>query len=448
MKIKKPVLGVIALARSTFDVPFAEEVAEKAWKNLSALDAELIGSRQLSFDAEAVKENIERFKAEELDLLLILQVTFTDAVMTTQLAKTVKAPVLIWSFPENRAGDRLRLNSLCGANLAGHALGKADTPFDYLHQPADHPEANQKILSLTKASSVVKMLAETRLGVIGEHPDGFDTCVYDQEALKNWCGVTVERHKLSDFLQQAATVPESQTEQAYRRVDREVTNLAEMEQEPLRKSMSVYAALKALSEKYSYQGLAVRCWPEFFTELGCAACGAMSMMNEDQIVCGCEADLFGVLTTLILQWLGEAPAFMADLVDISSKDNTGVFWHCGLAPVSMADPEGEVKATVHTNRKKPFLYEFTLKPGRVTFARISQSKNKLKMVIGGGEMVRAPMSYTGTSGVVQFDISVDQVLENIMHECLEHHYSLSYGEHKATLRRLADLLNIPVLEIS
>jgi L-fucose isomerase-like protein len=447
MNIQKPVIGVVALGRPTFDVPLAKQVSDQAWQNLSSLDAKLIGSKELLFDAEAVKKALDELKQESLELLLIMQVTFTDATMTVELAKAVKAPIVLWSFPEPRAGDRLRLNSFCGINLAGHSLGKADIKFDYLYKAADDKAAANEILSLAKARIVFNRLQDTRLAVIGNHPDGFDTCVYDKDQIKEWCGVTVDKIDLSDFLKQASAIPDSETDQVYKRVDQEVCNLEEMEIEPLRKSLKAYSALKNLAKDNNYHSLAVRCWPEFFTEYGCAACGAMAMMNEDAVPCGCEADLFGSLSTLILLWLSDSPAFLADLVDIDVNDNTGVLWHCGLAPLSMADKQVPARATIHTNRKKPFLYEFTLKPGRITILRLTQAKNKLQMVISGGEMIQAPMSFTGTSGVVKFDVSAERILDKIMREGLEHHYSIVYGDYRVALTKLANLLNIPVMEI-
>ena len=49
----KPVVGVMALARTTFDVAYAEETAAKALQTLDALDARVVGPRELLFDADA-----------------------------------------------------------------------------------------------------------------------------------------------------------------------------------------------------------------------------------------------------------------------------------------------------------------------------------------------------------------------------------------------------------
>ncbi|MEO1313816.1 MAG: hypothetical protein AAFV27_08060, partial [Pseudomonadota bacterium] len=105
------------------------------------------------------------------------------------------------------------------------------------------------------------------------------------------------------------------------------------------------------------------------------------------------------------------------------------------------------QATIHTNRKMPLLYEFPLKPGRVTFARVSQAHGQPRMVIAGGEMQRRPMAFTGTSGVVQFDRPAEAVLADVIASGLEHHMGLVYGDHRGALRDTAAALGLPVLEL-
>ena len=44
------------------------------------------------------------------------------------IAATLDVPLLLWTFPEERTGGRLRLNSFCGANLASHTLSRRASP--------------------------------------------------------------------------------------------------------------------------------------------------------------------------------------------------------------------------------------------------------------------------------------------------------------------------------
>jgi L-fucose isomerase-like protein len=93
--------------------------------------------------------------------------------------------------------------------------------------------------------------------------------------------------------------------------------------------------------------------------------------------------------------------------------------------------------------------EFPLRPGRVTLARLTQAGDgAYRLVIGGGEMLAAPMSYSGTSGVLRFDRPAAEVLDMIMRAGLDHHISLTYGDYTDELRALAGMLGLPVLELT
>jgi L-fucose isomerase-like protein len=192
----------------------------------------------------------------------------------------------------------------------------------------------------------------------------------------------------------------------------------------------------------------VRCWPEMFTEYGCAACGPMGFMNGDGIPSACEADVYGALSALALQELAGEPAFLADVVDMDGVSDTGVVWHCGLAPLSMADPATPPTATVHSNRRMPLLQEFALKPGRVTVARFSQARGEPKLVVAGATMVSAPKSFSGTSGVIRFDRRADEVAAAMMDLGLEHHVALVYRDVRGPLRAMGAAMGIPVVELA
>jgi L-fucose isomerase-like protein len=211
--------------------------------------------------------------------------------------------------------------------------------------------------------------------------------------------------------------------------------------------MRLNVGLASLVEDNGWDGVATRCWPETFTQFGGAACTPMGLLTNDGIPGTCEADVYGNITALVLQWLGGSPAFVADLVHLDTDTNTGVFWHCGLAPFDMADPEVVPRATVHSNRDKPLLSEFPLKPGGVTLARFSQSRGMLRLVVGTAKMVRAPLAFSGTAGVARFDTTVASIIDVVLGQGLEHHFGVVYGDVADELRALAAILEIPVVEL-
>jgi L-fucose isomerase-like protein len=384
---------------------------------------------------------------DPLDLLVVLQATFADSTMVMSLAQAVDAPLLMWAVPEAGTGGRLRLNSLCGINLAAHALKRAGYRYDYLYAEPEDPNALEKVRTLGLAGRARRLLRHARIGRIGEHPGGFDSCKLDRAALKRVFGLEIVQVDLNTVLQSARTADPQEVDAILQDLARRLDGLEQLDQTALRGTLAAYLTMQRLAEQEQLDGLAVRCWPEFFTELGCAACGAMSMLSDELTPCSCEADVNGTITQLILQSLSGTPAFGTDLVSVDVDEDVAVLWHCGLAPLSMADPTIRPRGTTHSNRHLPLLMEFPLRPGRVTVARLSEANGDYRLIVGGGEMLRAPLSFSGTSGVLRFDRPAEEVLNVILDEGLEHHLSVTYGDCVPALLALSKMLELPVLRL-
>lgn len=443
-------IGILPLGRPTFDVAYAEEKLAGMLADLDALEGhEVIGPRALLM--EASPEALEAVASA--DLVLVLQVTFTDASFVVEASK-LGVPMAIWAVPEPRLGGRLRLNAFCGLNLAGHALGRNGVGFGWLYADPGGADlagllAGDYAVSRVDGSAPgvaarAMPVPDLRIARIGAHPDGFDTCAYDKAELMALTGAEVDELALDDMFDAARGLDDAAVA-PYRAKVAQVPNLKDMDAGELDRSLRLAGALEMLRSENSYDAFAIRCWPETFTEYGGAVCGPVSMMGEARVPCACEADVYGAVTQAILQNVADSPVFLADLVDMDVAGNTGVVWHCGQAPVSMTDDTP--MATVHTNRKQALLYEFTLKPGRVTFFRLSQAYGVPKVVIAGGEMLRSEMAFTGTSGVVRFDHAAGQILDGVMNSGLEHHMAIAYGDHRDALRGIAAGMGLNVVEL-
>ncbi|MFN8470072.1 MAG: hypothetical protein U0X20_31245 [Caldilineaceae bacterium] len=459
-------VAMVAIARPTFDVPLAQSVADAAAAALQFSGYTLVGTgAQLIMDAGGIEAAEAALAGTAFDVLVLLQASFADSTMAVHLAAIAHArhvPVLLWAVPDTRDGGRLRLNSLCGINLAGHALTLGGIQYDYVLAPIGDPAPLRKVRILARVGRALQTLRSAVVGVAGEHPAGFATCQYDPAVLHMLFGVRVEPLDLPALLASARSAGQADRQEFLQRVRAHAPNLDELDPQATNGTAGVYVALRRLVEDGGLAGVAVRCWPEFFTELGCAACGAMSVLNQDHCPASCEADVNGTVTSLLLQALGDSQVFITDLVSIegpgtepgteaSTEDSTGtgVFWHCGLAPFAMADPAVGVRGTVHSNRKLPLLFEFPLKPGRITLARLHRTaRGEYQLALGGGEMLAAPRAYGGTCGTVRFDAPAAAVLDCIMRHGLEHHFSIIYGDFRAELAAFAALTGLPVLDLT
>ncbi|NDJ76807.1 MAG: fucose isomerase [Chloroflexi bacterium] len=440
-------IGFVPIARTTFDIPLAEGMTDQVRAALTGAGMTLVGGETLVTDLDAIEDTILHLAAEPLDALLVFQASFADSTMIMRLVEALAAPLIMWAVPEERTGGRLRLNSFCGVNLAAHGLARAGYTYDTIVALPDDAAALEQVQTVARAGRVCRRLAEARIGRVGDHPAGFDTCRVNPSALKSIFGLDVVTIALDTVFDGARAAEQQAVATVVDQLSDQIDGLADVDQPALQGTVGAYLTLRHLAEDKQLDGFAVRCWPEFFTNLGCAACGSSSMLNNELIPASCEADVNGTITQLILQWISGEPAFGSDVVAFDTAEDLVVFWHCGKAPLAMADPTVRPRATIHSNRQLPLLMEFPLKPGRVTVARLSEATGEYRLVIGSADVIQAPISFTGTSGVLRFDRPADDVQDIILSEGLEHHLALTYGNHLSSLIALAKMLNLPILHL-
>lgn len=457
-------IGFLALARQTFDVPFAATTAGAALAALRrSTDGEVIGDAELAMDGESVASKANAIADERPTATVILQATFADSTLVREAAEALDCPLILWAVPEERTGGRLRLNSLCGINLAAYVLAREGVDYRWLYRSPDDPNtkseldraishradewATPAVPFSPEATTEAPTLKGKTVGLVGDRPEGFEPCDFEPDELIDRFGVKVDRVELADLFA-AGEAGDADSLQALKsRLDDSMVGLPDIDQDSLDRSLRIYLGLSSLANERHWQGVATRCWPECFTEFGGAACAGNSLLTSEGIPGCCEADVYGDVTALLLQELANLPPFVADLVDIERKTNSVVFWHCGLAAQELAPDGMRPGATVHSNRQKPLLNEFPLRPGRVTITRLSQSRGHQRMLLAAGEMLDDSLPFSGTSGVARLDADVDAALDTIMAHGLEHHYGIAYGDHREKLRAYAANVGIEVIEL-
>ena len=454
-------VAILPLARPTFDVQFAQSKFRGMVEVLNQTGAETIVASSLVMDDESFAIEFGKIILERPDAWFVLQTTFTDAQSIGQIAKSTDKPIVIWAVREPRTGGRLRLNSLCGLNLAAHALKLRNRDFQWVYSDPESV-SSQELLPLIDSQTrqskaptvnpvpndegkrVAKSLHGARIGKIGAHPNGFDTCNFDADLLFEVLGVEVEEIELGHLFKSARKLDST----CHQDIESpQLSGLADMDPNALRLSCSLAPALKNLAGERNLAAFSIRCWPECFTEYGGAVCAPVSTLADQMLPCACESDVLGAVTQLILQKASGSPVFLFDIVDADFSDDSIVFWHCGQAPMSMRDPGFEAQATVHSNRKLPLLFQFPLKPGVITILRLSKSEEGLILVLAKAEMLRRPLAYSGTAGVVRFDRNASSVIADIIGTGLEHHFALTYGDFRLQLHGVAHALGIKVLEL-
>ncbi len=147
-------IGFVPIARPTFDLVLARTLTAQVYEEIISSGYSIVGAQDLVMDGDAINNRIADLASAEIDMILMLQASFADSTMVLQLAQAVDAPLLMWALPEEQVGGRLRINSFCGINLAGHGLRRAGLRYDYIYAPPDDQAAHSKLRSFAMAAGI------------------------------------------------------------------------------------------------------------------------------------------------------------------------------------------------------------------------------------------------------------------------------------------------------
>ena len=444
-----PSIGLACVARPTFAVDAARESASHALSALSELNWPVVGDARLLMDAQAAREAAHALRLQAPDLLVILCTTFSDASMAVELATHVETPICLWALPEpGPVGDRLWLNSLCGANIASHALQKIGRMVHYIYGYPGQAELLAPLAALARAAATRNRLRQSKVGLVGQAPTGFYGCQFDELELAQVIGTSVTQIDLNSIFAAASEAPAPAVEAAIASTEERSPSLRTLNPPEVRRFGEAYVVLREALRTNQLDGLAVRCWPEFPQQFGLMPCATLGRLADDGFICACEADMHGAVTLLALQWLSGAAPLLADLVAMDEATNAVTLWHCGNAPACLAREGEEPQLTVHCNRHIGVAGNFAIRPGPATLARLGVGPRGYRLLYGDGEILDEPVNrFAGNTAIFRPKGEARRLLDTVMLGGWEHHVAIVAGHIAAELNALAHLLGIEAVTV-
>ena len=105
-------------------------------------------------------------------------------------------------------------------------------------------------------------------------------------------------------------------------------------------SVRLFLAVKKLAEDNGWSGVAFSCWPKLMPLKGMSGCLVNALLNNIKLPGGCEADVVGTVSMLVLKLLTDQTTVLMDLPKFDLQDNSLMIWHCGTSPFDMANEKG------------------------------------------------------------------------------------------------------------
>ncbi len=461
---QKPKVGVLIMALLEDDFnktahmrPVAQKVANYIG-SIIAKYAEVIQPPLVEEEQQA-EAAARMFNAEDVDLILAVEVAYTKGVVPTRCFLNTIAPVLIWNtqqiqfLPENADFDLIMVNSgMAGVPEMTSALLRIKRPFWMVTSHVDDPEGRQKLADIIKAAGVIRRMKTARFAVIGHAYEGMTDLMVDLLSLRQKVGPVcwpVEPEKVAVMMQE---LPEPEvkklmeSESARYKVD--------MKPDLFARSCRLALALEKVLRQGNFDGLASfdQVW---LTDerVGIIPSYGTGRLCELGLPCSTEADITTLTAMLILQELAGQATFLENYI-IDFPRDAMILSHDGHGNPALAAKPSDVTI-------KPSIYyqgvngfgaglEFAYKPGPVT---------NLALVNLGGDHWRLNIAEGESLPIKPRPVAAPQMLFKPKSLNIKdwsnawckagspHHMALAYGHLAPQIKCYAELQGIEVVEI-
>jgi len=443
---RKTTLGVIVGNRGFFPDHLAESGRKEVLKVLAeaGLDAVCLTPEDTPFGTVESNADVEKcaklFRAHEdvIDGIVVTLPNFGDerGVANTLRAAKLDVPVLIQAHPDDpsRMGLADRRDSFCGKMSVCNNLVQYGIPFSLTKSHTVHPETKEFRADLDWFASgcrVVRGLKGATVGAIGARPAAFKTVRFSEKLLEA-SGISVEVVDLSEILGQVGVLKDDDPAVKERiAAIKDYMDVGAAPEAALLKLAKLGVVVDRWREENRVVATAFQCWSAIQTYLGVCSCSTMSMMSEDLAPSACEVDVMGAVAMYSMALASGSPSGLLDWNNNFGDDpDKCMLFHCSNIPKSLLrDPKLGIQdilaATVGADNTWGTCCG-TLRPGPVTFARLSTNDNEGEGVgyIAPGEITHDEVESFGGYGVARVP-DLQTLLKFICRMGFEHHVALN-----------------------
>ncbi len=415
-------LGVACLGRKTFDYVAAQEIYSAKLRELMARDdIEIVAEEKLVIEVDNAKAAAKKLLAEDVDAFVCISGTFHLGHLVLEINKVLGKPILLWGLNElPYNGGKIRLNSVCGVNLNASNLFKSGFKS---YQTVIGDDIDEDWIDAVRILACYK---DSHVGIAGYRADGFfNLGVYDLNVYRE-LGILVDHFELADIFnvevdEQAVVERKTQLQRLF-----DVSGISEEQLELVAK---LAAKLNVFVEGKKLDALAIRCWPEFAGEYGISPCAAMSLLQSEDYILGCEGDLEGALSMLAHRAIGGQTPYLFDFSQVNFEEDYALLWHCGVAPCNLCDDKCVRSLDTYFAGGKGVTADFVLKSGEISIFRIDSAGLDVRVFVQKGTAVPMDKELRGTYAKAVFAEGVKNVLDKIVSTGVAHHASLVYGDY-------------------
>ncbi|NVM16679.1 MAG: fucose isomerase [Candidatus Lokiarchaeota archaeon] len=415
-------VGVVCIARKTFDYIAAGEIFKDIQSNLKKIEnIEWVINTELIIEIKDAQATAQDLKSKNIDGLICISGTFALGHLILELNKVIQKPILLWGLEElPYDGGKIRLNSVCGINLNSSNLYKAGVR-NYHVVIGDQIDEDW-----LDSIRIIKAFATKHIGIVGYRAKGFFNLDVDELDLYRELGLLIDHFELNSIY--SIDVDTVKVKERLEQI-KKLFDISAISEQQLSDVAELTSKINIFMESNQLDALAIRCWPEFAADFGIAPCAAMSILQAEGRILTCEGDILGSLSMVAHSAIGAETPYLADFSQVDFKENFALLWHCGVAPCNLWDGKCNRSLEPYFAGGKGVTADFVMKSGLVSFLRIDYAPGVYRLFLQKGNVIPMEKELKGTYARVVFEDHVRDVLMKIIDNGIAHHISVVYDDY-------------------
>lgn len=420
-----------------------------ALEEVKSLGIEIVTSDPVTDDPQGVDVNraLSDLRKEDFDLLIICIAGWIPAHAVIAITNEFKSkPMILWGL----AGDIENGRIVTPAPQAGTtALRKVFSDlgykFRYIYNIIGKPSPLEKIKSFALAAKAVKSLEGSKVGMMGYRDMKLYNTLYEGLSLKSKLGVDIEFFEMLEMLQLSGQVEGMEIQQLLDKIKREWEFEKPADDDFLRKGIGYYLAIKKIAEENKFDAISLKDVDGMKKILSFPPAMIFMLLSDEMKLCTIpENDAMGAVTQLIVKQLTNQCAAYLEFYEFFEK--SVLLGVPDFVPSEVVEGKVKVKPASFGNISGGLLNISTMKTGRLTLVRLSNTGNQYVMHICTGEgrllaWEEAGWDYPAPQ-LPSLEIFPDTPMEDFTQKISGQHYIIAYGDHSQALKDFCFLKDI------
>ncbi len=216
-------------------------------------------------------------------------------------------------------------NSLASALEISSWLRARGMKSEILH--GELTEIVKRIFVMYNNFKAQRQISGSRIGVIGTPSSWLIASNVDYLLAKRRWDIEYVDIPLERVAEYANALSDDEVGEAAAKLAGQALACREASADDMLKAMKIYKAVKRIAEEERLSALTLSCF-KLIELTGSTGCMALSLLNDEGIIAGCEGDLQSVFTMLVVKTLTGKGSFMANPSMINARTNEIVLAHC------------------------------------------------------------------------------------------------------------------------